>query len=245
MDRYQLERNLLTYSVDRADPPRIVIPLDDDLRDQLIHEFHDAPGGSHLGRKTTFASLSRDFYLPNMYKWVRKSQDVSSCPGRCHNHCGATAAIFIGIVYRHHVLPTSIISDRDPRFTAAFWIKLFKLVETRLKIYTASHPETSDQTERANRLVEDVLRSFTSFKLWSSFLPMDDFALNNAVPASTSPTPFYVNHSRQPHGRAQCPKASLTTRTTQRIFRMTKWPVALRPLAIYAVRELTALSPPR
>ncbi|KAE8875356.1 hypothetical protein PF003_g40518 [Phytophthora fragariae] len=74
---------------------------------------------------------------------------------------------------------------------------------------------------------------------------MDDFALNNAVHASTSPTPFYVNHSRQPHGRAQCPKASLTTRTTQRIFHMTKWPVALRPLAIYAVRELTALSPPR
>ncbi|KAE9346791.1 hypothetical protein PF008_g8114 [Phytophthora fragariae] len=72
VDRHQLEGGLLTYSVDRADPPRIVVPLDDDLRARLIHEFHDAPSGGHLGREKTFASLSRDIYWPHMYKWVRK-----------------------------------------------------------------------------------------------------------------------------------------------------------------------------
>ncbi|KAE8993918.1 hypothetical protein PF005_g16744 [Phytophthora fragariae] len=41
-----------------------------------------------------------------------------------------SAAIFLNIVYRHHGLPTSIISDRDLRFTAAFWTDLFKLVGT-------------------------------------------------------------------------------------------------------------------
>ncbi|KAE9241489.1 hypothetical protein PF004_g7025 [Phytophthora fragariae] len=72
VDRYQLEGGLLTYSVDCADPPRIVVPLDDDLQARLIHEFHDAPSGGHLGREKTFASFSRDFYWPHMHKWVRK-----------------------------------------------------------------------------------------------------------------------------------------------------------------------------
>ncbi|GMF36893.1 unnamed protein product [Phytophthora fragariaefolia] len=64
---------------------------------------------------------------------------------------------------------------------------------------TASHPETDGQTVRANRVVEDVLRSFaTSFKSWGSFVPMVEFALNNAVHALSGLTPFYVNYSRHP-----------------------------------------------
>ncbi|ETP38248.1 hypothetical protein F442_14088 [Phytophthora nicotianae P10297] len=110
-----------------------------------------------------------------------------------------SAAIFVDTVYRHHGLPTSIVSDRDPRFTATFWSELFKLVGTRLKMSTASHPETDGQTERANRVLEDVLKSFaTSFKSWSSFLPMVEFALNNAVHSSAGLTPFFVNHGRHP-----------------------------------------------
>ncbi|POM79944.1 Hypothetical protein PHPALM_2278 [Phytophthora palmivora] len=110
-----------------------------------------------------------------------------------------SAAIFLDIVYRHHGMPTSVVSDRDPRFTAAFWTELFKLMGTRLKMSTASHPETDGQTERANRVVEDVLRSYaTSFKSWSTFLPMVEFAINNAEHASTGLTPFYVNYGRHP-----------------------------------------------
>ncbi|NAU33253.1 transposase, partial [Klebsiella pneumoniae] len=91
-----------------------------------------------------------------------------------------TAAIFVDMVNRHHGLPSSIVSDRDPCFTSAFWRELFHLLGTRLSMSTASHPETDGQTERANRVVEDVLRSFaTLFKSWSTFLPLVEFALNN------------------------------------------------------------------
>ncbi|KAG3144597.1 hypothetical protein C6341_g18690 [Phytophthora cactorum] len=72
VDRYAMDRDLLTYCVDRTDTPRIVVPLDDDLRARIIHEFHDSPSAGHLGREKTFATLSRDFYWPHMYKWVRK-----------------------------------------------------------------------------------------------------------------------------------------------------------------------------
>ncbi|RAW38204.1 hypothetical protein PC110_g5568 [Phytophthora cactorum] len=46
---------------------------------------------------------------------------------------------------------------------------------------TAAHRKTEGQTERVNRVLEGVLRIYsTSFKSWSSFLPMVEFALNNA-----------------------------------------------------------------
>ncbi|KAG3047186.1 hypothetical protein PI124_g18037 [Phytophthora idaei] len=68
IDRYRLADNLLTYSIDHFDAPRIVVPNDPDLRSRIIHEFHDAPLGGHLGREKTFAVMSRDFYWPHMYK---------------------------------------------------------------------------------------------------------------------------------------------------------------------------------
>lgn len=53
-----------------------------------------------------------------------------------------TAALFVDRVLRHHGMPSSIVSDRDPRFTAAFWSQLFELLETRLMMSTTSHSET-------------------------------------------------------------------------------------------------------
>ncbi|ETP24191.1 hypothetical protein F441_02769 [Phytophthora nicotianae CJ01A1] len=109
------------------------------------------------------------------------------------------AALFVDVVYRHHCIPSSIVSDWDPRFTSAFWRELFKLLGTRLAMSTASHPETDGLTERANRVVEDVLRSFaTSFTSWTSFLSMVEFANNNAVHSSTGLTPFFINFGRHP-----------------------------------------------
>ncbi|KAE8959115.1 hypothetical protein PR002_g30642 [Phytophthora rubi] len=110
-----------------------------------------------------------------------------------------TAAHFIDCVFRHHGLPESIVSDRDPRFTSAFWSSLFQLLGTKLSMSTAAHPETDGQTERVNRVLEDVLRSYaTSFASWSSFLPLAEFALNNAEHASTGLTPFFANNARHP-----------------------------------------------
>ncbi|GMF24146.1 unnamed protein product [Phytophthora lilii] len=60
-----------------------------------------------------------------------------------------------------------------------------------------SHPETDGQTERVNRVLADVLRSYaTSFSSWSEFLPLAEFALNNGVHAPSGLTPFFVNNAR-------------------------------------------------
>uniref|UniRef100_A0AAV1VL12 Integrase catalytic domain-containing protein n=1 Tax=Peronospora matthiolae TaxID=2874970 RepID=A0AAV1VL12_9STRA len=67
---------------------------------------------------------------------------------------------------------------------------------------TSDHPETDGQTERVNRVLEEILRGYVhSFTSWSEFLPMEEFAINNSVHASTTDTPFFVNglsHPRLP-----------------------------------------------
>lgn len=114
-----------------------------------------------------------------------------------------TAGLFIVGVFRYHGLPETIVSDRDPRFIAAFWKTLFPLLGTRLQMSTADHPQTDGQTERVNRVLEDTLRSVCAAapRTWSTQLPVVEFALSNAVHTSTGFTPFYLNgfrHTRVP-----------------------------------------------
>jgi len=42
------------------------------------------------------------------------------------------AALFLTHVFRLHGMPSSIVSDRDPRFTGAFWREFFRLLGTSL-----------------------------------------------------------------------------------------------------------------
>ncbi|POM60905.1 Pol protein [Phytophthora palmivora] len=93
------------------------------------------------------------------------------------------APLFLDSVFRYHGLPETIVSDRDPRFTGAFWDTLFQLLGTKLTMSTADHPQTDGQTECVNRVLEDTLRSICAEapRSWSDQLPMVEFALNNAT----------------------------------------------------------------
>ncbi|KAG3231456.1 hypothetical protein PI124_g23447 [Phytophthora idaei] len=110
-----------------------------------------------------------------------------------------TARLSVDMVFKHHGTPLDIVSDRDPRFTARFWQEVFILLGTQLSMPTADHPQTDGQTERVNRVLGDLLKSYAhSFQQWSDCLPMAEFATNNSVHASTGHTPFYVNAMRHP-----------------------------------------------
>ncbi|KAG3232836.1 hypothetical protein PI124_g22087 [Phytophthora idaei] len=110
-----------------------------------------------------------------------------------------TARLFVDMVFKHHGMPLDIVSDRDPRFTARFWQEVFTLLGTQLSMSTADHPQTDGQTERVNRVLGGVLKSYAhSFQQWSDCLPMAEFAINNSAHASTGHTPFYVNAMRHP-----------------------------------------------
>ena len=101
---------------------------------------------------------------------------------------------------KHHGLPSSVISDRDTKFTSDFWTCLFNLTGTRLLLSTAYHPQTDGQTERANRTIEDMLRPYVSshHNDWDQHIAAVEFAYNNSVHAGTGFTPFYLNYGQHP-----------------------------------------------
>lgn len=107
--------------------------------------------------------------------------------------------IFMREVCRLHGVPESILSDRDPRFTAHFWRALWDQLGTKLTMSTAFHPQTDGQTERANRTLEEMLRSFVNWHQtdWDQHLPALEMAINNAKQASTGFSPFYLNYGQE------------------------------------------------
>ena len=48
-------------------------------------------------------------------------------------------------------MPATIVSDRDRVFTSSFWRG--KLLDTKLQLSSAYHPQTEGQTERVNESV--------------------------------------------------------------------------------------------
>lgn len=110
------------------------------------------------------------------------------------------AQLYHRIVFRHHGVPKSLVSDRDTKFTAAFWREMHKSLGTKLNMSTSNHPQTDGQTERANRTLEDMLRAYVSphHDDWDEHLVNAEFAYNDSVNATTGFTPFYLNYGRHP-----------------------------------------------
>eukprot|EP00253_Pinus_taeda_P012179 PITA_12179 len=109
------------------------------------------------------------------------------------------AHIFMQNVFRLHGLPKTIISDRDVKFTSAFWKTLFADLGTQLNFSTAYHPQTDGQTERVNQIVEDMLRAYVMQQptRWEEYLHLVEFAYNNGYHTSTQMSPFEVMYGRK------------------------------------------------
>jgi transposase InsO family protein len=79
-----------------------------------------------------------------------------------HTTCDAEqmAQLFVDNVYRLHGLPESIVADRDSRLTGHFMQEFCERLMMKLRLSTACHPQTDGQTERMNRVLEEMLRHF-------------------------------------------------------------------------------------
>jgi hypothetical protein len=111
------------------------------------------------------------------------------------------ARLFVQHIFQHHGTPKVLISDRDPRFTSDFWISFCKrLGMDKPRYSTAYHPQTDGQTERTNRVLEEVLRHFIDGRHanWEELLPLAAFAINNSRSSTTGETPYFLNHGSHP-----------------------------------------------
>ncbi|MCO5612135.1 hypothetical protein L7F22_066397 [Adiantum nelumboides] len=110
------------------------------------------------------------------------------------------ATMFISQIFKYHGMPSSIVSDRDPRMTSLFWQGLFENLGTKLNFSSAYHPQTDGQSEIANSIVLDLLKSYVGevaqSNQWEKYLPLVEYAYNNTIHTSTGKTPFEVIEGR-------------------------------------------------
>ena len=86
------------------------------------------------------------------------THQVGPFSGRADDlHTGGILQVVIREIVWLYGVPVSIISDRDPRFTAQFWKSFQKAMGTQLSMSTVFHPQTDGQSERTIQILEDVL----------------------------------------------------------------------------------------
>jgi len=112
----------------------------------------------------------------------------------------AMARLFLENVYKYHGLPNDIIFDRGTQFTSKFWQSLFKILQVKINLSSAYHPQTDGQTERVNQILEQYLWCFINYHQedWVDLLPVAEFAYNNTFQESIHQTPFFVNYGHHP-----------------------------------------------
>jgi hypothetical protein len=122
-------------------------------------------------------------------------------PTTCEVTSKKVAELFLQNVFRYHGLPESIVSDRDPRFTAKFWQALNEALGIKLLMSTAAHPQTDGQAEATVKIIQKLIRPFTFQEQdWEILLPSLEFAYNDTQQSSTGQTPFYLNYGHHPVG---------------------------------------------
>jgi len=107
----------------------------------------------------------------------------------------AIVRIFIDDIVRLHGVPQEVVSHRDIRFTADYWREVARILQTKLLMSTAFHPETDGLSENSNQMVVLYLGGFATQDQanWDDYLPLAEYAYNFSVHCSTKLPPFELN----------------------------------------------------
>jgi hypothetical protein len=120
----------------------------------------------------------------------------------CHDTTTAEqfADLFVDAVFRSHGMPRELVSDRDTKFTSEFWATLTQRLGVTRAMSSTFHPQTDGQTERVNRIIEDMLRHFIdpAHSNWVRLLPLVEFAYNDSWHEAAKAVPFVLNYGRRP-----------------------------------------------
>jgi hypothetical protein len=86
-------------------------------------------------------------------------------------------------------LPSTIISDRDPKYTSDLWAAVMEKLGTKIQLTTPYHwHQQADPAERTIQTVQSVLRCYNGVD-WVKRLPYVELALNEANNDSTGFAP--------------------------------------------------------
>ncbi|MBW0546497.1 hypothetical protein O181_086212 [Austropuccinia psidii MF-1] len=153
----------------------------------------------------TWNSLSMDFItqvpLSNNFDSILVVVDRFSKMEIFIQAYGAITALELAQIFINHGLPVSIVSDRGSLFVSSFWTNLY------------------GQTERVNQNLEQYHWMYVSYHQdgWHTWLPLAEFAYNNAEHSSTKKSPFFTIYGRNPsfdsiHISQDSPAGKLSTK---------------------------------
>ncbi|KAG7588974.1 Integrase catalytic core [Arabidopsis suecica] len=93
---------------------------------------------------------------------------------------------YVQEVVRRHGVPVSIVSDRDPKFTSAFWRAFQAEMGTNVHLSTTYHPQADGKSKRTIQTLEDLLRICVLDwgGHWADHLGLVEFSYNNSYQAS-------------------------------------------------------------
>ncbi len=110
------------------------------------------------------------------------------------------AQLYIDNVVRNHGFATEVLSDRGSQFISHFWQEVVRITGAKQYLSSSYHPQTDGQTERVNRIIQEILRNYVSpcHRDWDTKLSLVEFAYNNTYQAAIKSTPFFLNYGRHP-----------------------------------------------
>ena len=79
------------------------------------------------------------------------------CPTTTNVTAEDTADLYLRHVFKHHGLPTDVVSNRGTQFVSRFSRRLYDLCKIKHNKSTAYHPQSDGQTERVNQVLEQYL----------------------------------------------------------------------------------------
>ncbi|KAF8698890.1 reverse transcriptase, partial [Rhizoctonia solani] len=110
------------------------------------------------------------------------------------------ADLLLQHVWKHYGMSEKTVLDQGRVFNNRFLRALYQRLGIDPHFSSAYHPQSNGQTEHVNPTIEHFLQAYLGInqKDWVKWLPMAEFAYNNAVHSSTGKSPFKALYGWEP-----------------------------------------------
>ncbi|KAF8755226.1 hypothetical protein RHS01_05545 [Rhizoctonia solani] len=186
---YQMEAGLLFYQ------GRIVVPDTGTLRTDLLRIFHNSPLAGHPGRQRTLELVSRNYYWPGIR--ADTYWHVDSCETCQRIRKPKYASIppqpleLPSRPWQHISYDMIVDLPKDGAYDS-----ILVIVDSFTNLPPAERWTNGTGKPHGRALPKGVFR--VNQKDWVKWLPMAEFAYNNAVHSSTGKSPFKALHGWEP-----------------------------------------------
>ena len=149
-------------------------------------------------------SKSQDFVIDQHYdvifviidRFTKYTHSISFCEDY---KAKQLKYVILNRLIRYYRIFKELTSDRDKLFTFKYWQTFILILGTRLRLFTAYHLRTDEQTERINQILKQYLYHYVNYHQdnWVELLSMTQIAMNNKVSNTTKISLYFVNFDKE------------------------------------------------